>query len=118
MADIKNMVSINETMELMDIRIGKVLSVEPVSIDGKPNCLFSIDFGKFGIKRSVGRFSTFNDEPMVEMMVVCVLNFGCRKIGNYYSEVLTLGVQCPKQLSGEAQPLTIAGRAKIGSKVF
>lgn len=33
-------------------------------------------------------------------------------------EVLILGVQCPKQPSGEAQPLTVAGAAKLGGKVF
>ena len=52
------------------------------------------------------------------MTVVCVINLGERTIGGYLSEVLILGVQCPKQPSGEAQPLTVAGAAKLGGKVF
>ena len=118
MAKAKAIVSFEETLALMDVRIGTVLSAVVADIDGRDFCVCKIDLGKFGIKSSVGRFSQFGAEELVGMTVVCVINFGERAIGGYRSEVLTLGVQCPKQPSGEAQPLTVAGAAKLGSKVF
>ena len=117
-AKTKAVVAFEETIALMDIRIGTVLSATVVDIDGRDFCVCKIDLGKFGVRSSVGRFSRFGAEAMVGMTVVCVINLGERAIGGYLSEVLTLGVQCPKQPSGEAQPLTVAGAAKLGGKVF
>jgi tRNA-binding protein len=77
-----------------------------------------IDFGKFGIKTSVGRFTNHPAEELLGKLVLGVLNFEARYVGNILSEVLILGVQFPKAESGEATFLTPAAEAKIGGKVF
>jgi tRNA-binding protein len=51
-------------------------------------------------------------------LVLEVLNFSSRKIGDVLSEVLVLGVQLPKAGSGEATFVSPAAGAKGGSKLF
>jgi tRNA-binding protein len=77
-----------------------------------------VDFGKFGVKTSVGRFTQHTIEDISGKLVVGVLNFGLRRIGSVDSEVLILGVQYPGVESGEATFLTPFVDAKIGGKVF
>jgi tRNA-binding protein len=51
-------------------------------------------------------------------LVLGVLNFEPRQIGDTTSEVLVLGVQYPKADSGEATIITPILDAKIGGKLF
>jgi tRNA-binding protein len=115
---IKPVVSKEETFDLLDIRLGRVISVEIESSTPKKAYKMKIDFGKFGIKTSVGRFTNHPPEEMKGKLVLGVLNFEPRKIGNILSEVLVLGVQFPKVESGEASFITPAHEVKIGSKLF
>lgn len=77
-----------------------------------------IDFGKFGIKTSIGRFTQHSIEEMKGQLVFGVLNFSRREIGEVISEVLILGAQFPKAESGEATFITTKADTKIGSKLF
>jgi tRNA-binding protein len=77
-----------------------------------------IDFGKFGIKTSVGRFTQHPPEEILNKLVLGVLNFEPRQVGDTVSEVLVLGVQYPKADSGEATFITPVAEAKIGGKLF
>ena len=116
--EIKPTVSMEETFDLLDIRLGRVLSAEPEPSSPKPAYRLVTDFGKFGHKTSVGRFTQHTPEDLVGHLVLGVLNFEPRYVGDAVSEVLVLGVQYPKADSGEATFLTPAAEAKIGSKVF
>ena len=51
-------------------------------------------------------------------LVLGVLNFSPRQIGETISDALILGVQYPKADSGEATFITPSAQAKIGGKVF
>lgn len=77
-----------------------------------------VDFGKFGIRTSVGRFSQHTPEEIKDKLVLGILNFSPRKIGDTISDVLILGVQYPKADSGEATFISPVVHAKIGSKLF
>ncbi len=118
MAEEKQVVSKEETFDKLDIRLGKVISVEVEPTAPKKAYRMRIDFGKFGIKTSVGRFTLHPSEEIVGKLVLGVLNFPPRHIGNAISEVLVLGVQFPKADSGEATFITPSAPAKIGGKVF
>ena len=107
-----------ETFDLLDIRLGRVITVEPVTAVGKPVYQLDIDFGKFGKKKSYGKFTKHEIDELKGQLVVGVLNFEPRQMGDYLSEVLVLGVQYPKADSGEATILTPLQSAKIGGKVF
>ena len=77
-----------------------------------------VDFGKFGIRTSVGRFTQHVPEEIKDKLVLGILNFSPRKIGDAISDVLILGVQYPKADSGEATFISPLALAKIGSKLF
>lgn len=118
MSEEKEIVSKEETFDQLEIRIGRVLSVEEEPASPKKSYKLKIDFGKFGIKTSVGRFTCHSTEEMKGKLVMGILNFPPRQIGDTISEVLTLGVQFPKAESGEATFITPFAEAKIGGKLF
>lgn len=114
----KPVVSKEETFDRLDIRLGRVTAVEIEPSSPKRAYRLKVDFGKFGSKTSVGRFTQHDPEEMLGKLVLGVLNFEPRQVGDVVSEVLILGVQYPKANSGEATFLTPAAEAKIGGKVF
>ncbi len=114
----KPIASKEETFDKLDIRLGKVLSVSPAPDAPKPAYVIKADFGKFGIRTSVGRFTKHTAEELTEKLILGVLNFGSRQIGSTTSEFLCLGVQYPKADSGEATIISPLADAKIGSKLF
>lgn len=118
MADEKPIVSKEDTFDKLEIRLGRVISVEEEPSAPKKAYRLKIDFGKFGIKTSVGRFTHHAPEEILNKLVLGVLNFEPRQIGNTMSEVLVLGVQYPKVDSGEATFITPMADAKIGGKLF
>jgi len=107
------------TFDALEIRIGRITNVEPSINAPKRAYRLTIDFGKFGIRTSVGRFTTHEASTLNGLLVVGVLNFPPRRIGDSESTVLVLGVQVPGAESGEATFLTpLNPEAKIGGKVF
>lgn len=114
----KEIVSKEETFDKLEIRLGRVISVEEEPSAPKKAYKLKIDFGKFGIKTSVGRFTQHAPDEIRDKLVLGVLNFSPRKIGDVTSDVLILGVQYPKADSGEATLITPVAQAKIGGKLF
>jgi tRNA-binding protein len=118
MTEEKEIVSKEETFDKLEIRLGRVISVEEEPTAPKKAYKLKIDFGKFGIKTSVGRFTQHKPEEIKGKLVFGILNFPPRQIGDTLSEVLTLGAQYPKAESGEATFITPFAEAKIGGKLF
>jgi len=108
-----------ETFASLDIRAGRVLEVRVA--EGAPKAAYVIkaDFGKFGVRTSVGRFTKHEVNEIKGRLILGVLNLGSREIAGMESQFLCLGVQFPKADSGEATPITVlSDDAKIGSKLF
>src|SRR6266567_4541354 len=82
-----------EDFQKLDIRVGKVLSVEDFPEARKPAYKLTIDFGsEVGIKKSsVQIVARYKKEELVGRLVVGVTNFPPRQIGPFSSEVLTVG---------------------------
>lgn len=118
MSEEKEVAIKEETFDKLEIRLGRVMSVEEAPSSPKKAYKMKIDFGKFGIKTSVGRFTQHSPEEIKDKLVLGILNFAPRQIGDAVSEVLVLGVQYPKADSGEATFITPAAEAKIGGKLF
>lgn len=118
MTEEKDIVSKEDTFDKLEIRLGRVIGVEEEPAAPKKSYKIKVDFGKFGIRTSVGRFTQHPPEELKDKLVLGILNFEPRKIGETTSEVLILGVQYPKADSGEATFITPAAQAKIGGKVF
>lgn len=83
-----------EDFEKLDIRVGKIVSVDDSPEARKPSYKLTIDFGKeIGVKKSsVQIIDLYKKEELIGKQVLCVVNFPPRKIGPFLSEVLTLGV--------------------------
>ena len=115
----KSVVNKEDSFDLLDIRMGKIVAAEIEPSSPKQAYRLTVDFGKFGTKTSVARFTQHSIEEMVGTLVLGVLNFEARNIGDISSEVLILGVQFPKAESGEATPITpLNASAKLGGKLF
>jgi tRNA-binding protein len=78
----------------VDIRVGRVVVVEPFPQARKPAFKLTVDFGpEIGIKRSSAQITVnHSPEDLVGSLVMAVVNFPPRQIGPFMSEVLTLGV--------------------------
>jgi len=117
-ANVKPVVSFEESFGTLDIRVGRVTEVALETGTHKPTYKMVVDFGKFGTRVSYGRFTSHPEEEVRGRLVLGVLNFQPRAMGPVKSDVLILGTQYPKAESGEATFVSPIANAKIGSKLF
>lgn len=87
------MATFDQFLEL-DIRVGRVVEIEPFAQGKYSTHILRIDFGpELGTKKSLARLSPNYEGPeLAGRMVLAVVNFPPRQIGPHRSEVLTLGV--------------------------
>ena len=81
----------------LDLRVGTVLSAEPLEGALKPAFRMEIDFGpELGVKRSSGQYTVnYRPEAMVGRQIVAVVNFPPRRVAGFMSEVLVLAAPDP-----------------------
>ena len=77
----------------IDMRVARVVAVDPFPQARKPAYRLTLDFGPGGIKRSSAQLPpTYPDpESLVGRLVIGVVNFAPRNIAGFQSEVLVLG---------------------------
>jgi tRNA-binding protein len=114
----KATVSYEDSFNKLDIRVGRVVTVDLETNTHKPTYKMTVDFGKYGTRVSYGRFTQHPPEEVKDRLVLGVLNFEPKQMGTVFSEALILGVQYPKAESGEATFVSPAINAKVGSKLF
>lgn len=116
--ELKPTVAFADSFEKLDIRVGRITHAELETQTDKPTYKMTIDFGKYGVRVSYGRFTQHPLDEVIGRLALGVLNFEPKAMGPVISEVLVLGVQYPKAESGEATFVSPAAGAKIGSKLF
>lgn len=102
----------------LDIRVGKIISIEDFPEARKPAYKLTIDFGpEIGIKKSsVQVVKHYSKNQLVDKLVLGVVNFPPRQIGPFISEVLTLGVP---DSNGDCILITPDKlQAQLGGKLF
>ena len=78
--------------ERVDMRVGRIVSVEDFPEARKPAWKLRIDFGgEIGVKRSSAQIKNYVQSELEGRLVIGVVNFPPRQIGPVRSEVLVLG---------------------------
>ncbi len=82
-----------EDFAKVEIRVGKVVQVEPFTKARKPAYKLWIDFGDLGIKKSSAQITKlYQPEDIINQFILAVTNFPPRQIADFMSEVLVLGI--------------------------
>lgn len=77
----------------IEIRVGKIITVEEFPQAKKPAYKLWIDFGELGMKKSsAGLTKLYRTEDLVGKLILAVTNLPPRQVANFISEVLVLGV--------------------------
>ncbi len=106
-----------EDFQRVDIRVGRVLSAEPLAGARKPAYALRLDFGpEIGVKQSSAQVTVhYTPEALVGTLVLAVVNFPPRRIAGFRSEVLTLGV--PDE-NGAVILIAPRACAPLGARLF
>jgi tRNA-binding protein len=103
--------------EKVDIRVGRIVSVEDFPEARKPAYKLEIDFGpEIGTKRSSAQITKhYRKEDLVGRQVVGVVSFPPKQIGPFLSEALTLGLA---DANGDVVLLGPDREIPLGNKMF
>lgn len=99
----------------VDIRIGRVLTVQPFERARHPAYKVEVDFGDLGRKWSSAQITSYSPEELIGQIVTCVVNMPPRNIAGFQSEILILGA---KDMNGNVKLLRPTHDIKIGEAVF
>ena len=77
----------------VELRVGRILAVEPFPQARKPAYKLQVDFGpEIGVRKSSAQITTlYAAEDLVGRLVVGVVNFPKKQIGPFVSECLVTG---------------------------
>lgn len=81
-----------DDFEKVEIRVGRIVKAELFPEARKPAYKIWADFGEFGIKQSSAQITDYyKTGDLIGKMIVGVINFPPKQIGNFKSEFLTTG---------------------------
>jgi tRNA-binding protein len=104
-----------EQFDAVDMRVGRVVSVETFPEARLPAWKLMIDFGPaLGVKRSSARVANYPREELEGSLVVGVVSFPPKQIGPFRSEVLVLGAV---DEDGTVRLLRPDGQPALGSRI-
>jgi tRNA-binding protein len=87
-----------EEFQRIDMRVGRVVSVNDFPEARNPAWKLEIDFGpEVGVKRSSAQVKHYEREQLEGRLVIGVVNFPPRRIATFDSEVLVLGAIDPQK---------------------
>ena len=101
---------------VLDMRVGRIVKVEPNVKAVKPAYKLWIDFGALGVKTSSAQLvALYRPEDLEGRLIVAAVNLGDRRIAGFKSEVLVLGA--PDE-GGRVVLLALERDVPIGGRIF
>ena len=97
----------------LDIRIGKVVDVQPFPRARNPSLKVGVDADR--IMWSSAQITNYEPAALLGSLVVCVCNLGAKNIAGFTSELLILGA---KDAAGNVIVLCPRSEVAIGEPVF
>jgi tRNA-binding protein len=99
----------------VDMRVGRVIDVQPFPRSRNPSYKVEIDFGVLGRRWSSAQITHYKKDDLIGRLVVAVVNLTPRNIAGFKSYVLILGVR-----DGEGRVILLAPRSDVepGEAVF
>ena len=102
--------------QTLDLRVGRVLRVEPNERARKPSYKLWIDFGPLGRRTSSAQLrAVYRPDELLGRLVIAAVNLGTRNIAGFESEVLVLGL--PNE-EGEVVVLSAEREVPLGGRVY
>jgi tRNA-binding protein len=103
----------------VDMRVGKIIECRDFPAARKPAYQLRIDFGQpIGIKESSAQITVrYKKDELIGKKIIAVVNFPPKKIANFNSEVLVLGVPDKNSAIILLEPEN-AEDAMLGSRVY
>jgi tRNA-binding protein len=105
-----------EAFGALDLRVGRILTAEPLAGARKPAYKLSVDLGPLGLKGSSAQLTDlYRPEDLVGRLVLCAVNLGVRRVAGFASEVLVLGL--PDE-AGRVVLLAVERNVPLGGRVY
>ncbi len=80
----------------VDIRVGRVMAVDPFPEARRPAWKLTVDFGPdVGARRTSAQVTNYSEADLIGRLVVGTMNLGARRIAGFRSEFLVLGALAP-----------------------
>ncbi|HTH98631.1 MAG TPA: tRNA-binding protein [Stellaceae bacterium] len=99
----------------VDMRVGRVLEVQPFARARNPSYKVQVDLGPLGTRWSSAQVTSYAPEDLVGSLVICVVNFPPRNIAGFQSEVLILGAA---DAAGQVKVLGVRGEVAPGMPIY
>ena len=99
----------------LDIRIGKVVDVQPFPRARNPSYKVGVDVGAGRIMWSSAQITNYEPAALIGSLVVCVCNLGAKNIAGFTSELLILGA---RDAAGKVIVLAPRSDVAIGEPIF
>lgn len=99
----------------VDMRIGRIVDVQPFPRARNPSWKVQVDFGDLGTRWSSAQITSYAATDLLGRLVVCVVNFPPRNIAGFQSEVLVMGAP---DAEGRVMLLQPDAGAVVGAQVY
>ena len=106
-----------DAFQTVDLRVGRIIRVEPNAKARKPSYKLWIDFGPdLGERQSSAQLvDLYSPDDLVDRLVIAAVNLGERRIAGFKSQVLVLGL--PDE-SGHVALLGVERDVPLGGRVY
>ena len=109
MPDLKPPITYDDFARL-DIRIGKVVEVQPFPRARNPSWKVGVDVGAERIMWSSAQITNYAPAELAGSLVVCVCNFAPKNIAGFTSELLILGAK-----NAEGKVIVLSPRSEVAA---